>query len=122
MTKYCQKCGTALDDDAEFCENCGSQQIRSSKPEPQNITVNVNNVAQVNAGIAGFQPSPKSKIVALILWIFLGYIGGHYFYAGRIGMGILYFFTVGFFGIGWCIDLFVILSGNFKDSFGRPMK
>ena len=124
MVKFCQKCGTELPDSAEFCENCGTQQGSKSETNapPQNITVNVSNTATANAGVAGIQPSPKSKMVALILWIFLGYIGGHYFYAGRIGMGLLYLCTGGFFGIGWCIDLFVILGGGFKDSFGRPMR
>lgn len=32
--KYCVKCGTALDDDAEFCSKCGASQ-KSKEPEKQ---------------------------------------------------------------------------------------
>jgi TM2 domain-containing membrane protein YozV len=50
----------------------------------------------------------KSKSVAYLLWFFLGLLGGHKFYLGKIVMGILYFFTFAFFGIGWVIDLFTL--------------
>lgn len=42
--------------------------------------------------------------VDLCLCLFLGWAGAHKFYAGRIGMGILYLFTFGLFGIGWIVD------------------
>ena len=35
-------------------------------------------------------------------------IGGHRFYFGHIGLGLLYLFTAGLFGIGWFVDLFLI--------------
>ena len=36
--------------------------------------------------------------------LFLGYLGVHRYMAGEIGMGLLYTFTGGLFGIGWIID------------------
>jgi TM2 domain-containing membrane protein YozV len=48
--------------------------------------------------------------VAYLLWFFLGLIGVHKFYVGKIGMGILYIFTGGIFLIGWIIDLFTLPS------------
>jgi len=53
----------------------------------------------------------KSKGVAYLLWLFLGIFGAHRFYLEKIGTGILYLLTGGFFGIGWFIDLFT-LSGQ----------
>lgn len=50
----------------------------------------------------------KSKFVAYLLWFFLGLLGVHKFYLGKIGMGIVYLFTGGFFTIGWFIDLFTL--------------
>jgi|JFJP01.1.fsa_nt_gi hypothetical protein len=50
----------------------------------------------------------KSKTTAYILWFFLGIIGVHKFYLGKVGIGVLYFFTWGLFGIGWFIDLFTL--------------
>lgn len=66
--------------------------------------------------------SDKKKSVALILCIFGGIFGLHYFYVGRFGKGILYFFTVGIFMFGWIKDIFVILFGNFRDNVGAPLR
>ncbi|MEH2163245.1 MAG: NINE protein [Nostoc sp.] len=48
--------------------------------------------------------------VAYILWClcFFGICGGQRFYTGQIGSGLIYFFTIGFFGIGQLIDLALI--------------
>ena len=66
--------------------------------------------------------SRKSKTVALLLCIFLGYFGAHKFYVGKIGTGILYLCTFGLFGIGWIIDIFVIISGSFRDEYDLPLR
>lgn len=47
-------------------------------------------------------------LIAYLIWLFLGIIGGHRFYFGHIGLGLLYLFTAGLFGIGWFVDLFLI--------------
>ena len=48
--------------------------------------------------------------VAYILWAFgfMGFCGIHRFYSGKITSGLVYFFTLGFFGVGQFIDLFLI--------------
>jgi len=43
------------------------------------------------------------------LWIF-GFIGAHRFYYGKQISGVIWFFTLGLFFIGWIIDLFLIPS------------
>ena len=50
----------------------------------------------------------KSKGVAYLLLFFLGWCSAHKFYLGKIGIGILYLFTLQLFGIGWLIDLFTL--------------
>ncbi len=66
--------------------------------------------------------SDKSKKVALLLCIFLGYLGAHRYYVGKIGTGILYTCTMGFFLIGWLSDLWKILMGTFRDNVGAPLR
>lgn len=51
---------------------------------------------------------PKNKWISLFLCLFT--VCGHKFYEGKIFIGILYFFTSGLFGIGWIIDLIVLLG------------
>ena len=46
--------------------------------------------------------------MAYLLWFFLGLLGVHRFYLGHIGVGILYFFTFGGFGLGWIIDALIM--------------
>ncbi|MBM6917573.1 TM2 domain-containing protein [Intestinimonas butyriciproducens] len=66
--------------------------------------------------------SSKNKMVALLLCIFLGGVGAHRFYVGKIGSGILYLLTGGLFGIGWVIDIILIAAGSFKDQFDLPLR
>ena len=66
--------------------------------------------------------SPKSRFVALVLCIFLGFFGAHYFYVGKSGMGVLYIFTIGLFYFGWFYDIYRIATGVFPDSNGLLLK
>ena len=50
----------------------------------------------------------KSVGLAYVLWLFLGALGVHKFYLGKVGIGIAYMFTLGFLGIGLLIDLFTL--------------
>jgi TM2 domain-containing membrane protein YozV len=52
----------------------------------------------------------KQVWVAYLLWFFLGLIGAHKFYLGRYGMGFIYLFTGGVFGVGVLIDLFTLVG------------
>ena len=65
--------------------------------------------------------SPKSRLVALLLCFFLGVLGVHRFYVGKVGTGILYFFTASLFGFGWIFDMVMIAIGAFRDSRGLPL-
>lgn len=51
----------------------------------------------------------KSKWVSFFLCLFLGYLGIHKFYEGRILLGIVYLFTGGIFGVGVLVDLIILL-------------
>jgi TM2 domain-containing membrane protein YozV len=65
--------------------------------------------------------SSKSRLVALLLCIFVGSLGIHRFYAGKTGTGILWLFTLGLCGIGTLVDLIMIIVGSFTDSQGNAI-
>ena len=56
----------------------------------------------------------KSSVIAYILWLFLGIFGVHLFYVGDFFKGILLFFTLGGFIIGWLVD-FVFLQKRIEE-------
>ncbi len=51
--------------------------------------------------------------MALVLLV--GFFGGHRFYVGKVGTGLLFAVTFGFLGFGWIIDIFTVAFGNFTD-------
>ena len=64
--------------------------------------------------------SDKNWLVTLLLCLFVGAIGVHRFYAGKLGTGILQLITSGGCGIWTIIDLIIIITGNFQDKDGNP--
>lgn len=65
--------------------------------------------------------SDKKFLPALLLAIFLGGLGGHRFYVGKIGTGILQLLTCGGVGVWAIIDIIMIATGSFRDKEGRPL-
>ena len=112
-TKFCKFCGAKIPLDAVLCTSCGRQveELKQAQQTTQtpNIVINNSNVNTNTNTVGGRPGKPKNKWVAVLLCLFLGLVGGHKFYEGKIGMGILYIFTAGLFGIGAFIDLLILL-------------
>jgi RNA polymerase subunit RPABC4/transcription elongation factor Spt4 len=127
--KFCKFCGTKIDMECVVCPSCGKQveELKSSD-QNQNIIVNNNSSSSSNAITYGGSlvnyVSPKSRLLALLLCFFLGWLGIHRFYVGKSGTAILMILLM-FTGIGeiWLfIDLVLILLGAFSDSLGLKLK
>lgn len=98
---FCHSCGAVIKREAEICPKCG---VRQKTERSQN--------------------SGKSDrwLVTLLLAIFVGYLGVHRFYTGKIGTGILMLLTLGGFGVWALIDIIVIAVGSFKDCDGNYIR
>ncbi len=70
----------------------------------------------------GIDLSERNWVVTLLLCFFLGSLGIHRFYAGKIGTGILMLITLGGFGIWTLIDFIIIIIGKFTDKEGLVIK
>lgn len=125
--KFCQHCGESIDKDCVVCPKCGKQVGEVNNGSEKSIIINNNNSASASAVAfnGGFPMiSPKSRLIALLLCVFLGWLGIHRFYVGKIGSAIIMIILM-FTGIGeiWLlIDFISILLGSFKDNMGLLIK
>ncbi len=132
MAEKCPMCGAPLENGVcDYCgyreqttsSSSGASQTNQPTVQPQ-IIINNQTVQNPQIRVSNVVPgiSRKSKMVALLLCIFLGGLGIHRFYVGKVGTGILYLLTGGIFGIGWIVDIILIAVGAFKDQFGLPVR
>lgn len=130
----CPSCGANVN--GAFCEYCGTkmpiERVETQSIHAENVTVNnyyyrepqqrtrsmpMGSVGRTAGSSAGYDPtaSQKSRAIALILCFFLGCFGAHRFYVGRYLMGVVYLFTFGLLGVGWLVDLVLIILGKMRD-------
>lgn len=141
---YCPSCGKSIRSDFKVCPYCGNNP--NNKRENYNNYINYNTENRTDYYSNNYEVSPKSGIAFLLLWLFLGRLGVHRLYAGKIGSGVIMnilFISFGIFvgiamvyesaglieiiiGIILCVweitDLVLILTGKFRDSQGRCIK
>lgn len=131
MSKICPMCGALMK--TNVCEYCRYEmEVPEEKvqKEPEYYEKQIivqpkiilNDSVSENYRQTVETVSSKSKILALILCFLFGYFGLHQFYVGKTVWGIVYFFTLGLFGVGWFIDILLIAFGIFRDKNGLPLK
>ncbi|MBF0594851.1 MAG: TM2 domain-containing protein [Candidatus Omnitrophica bacterium] len=65
------------------------------------------------------ESSSRSRLASLLLCLFLGWLGAHRFYTGKIGTGVLMLCTAGGLGVWVIVDLIFIICGIFRDKQDR---
>ena len=78
--------------------------------------------AWFSVGEIPFVFSDKDWLTAVLLSLFVGWLGIDRFYLGYTGLGIAKLLTLGFFGIWALIDLVLIIMGRLPDSNGLPLR
>ena len=136
---FCTSCGSNITDGAAFCPNCGAPQVNSTlfcthcgaQVTPgNNFCTKCGTVlpfANNTAAAPAVNYSPKSKLTAGLLGIFLGGIGVHSFYIGNVGIGIVQIIvtacTCGIGSIwGFVEGIAILASKEPRDYKGRIMK
>lgn len=114
--RYCKYCKAAFDPYATVPESKQAVHIHDHQAQPVDPRVKVEYIYTSME-----KRSDKSRLLTLLLCLFLGLLGAHKFYLGKYGMGILYLLTLGFCGYGWLIDLFILAFCNPKDKYGNPI-
>src|SRR5262249_52762625 len=112
---FCRGCGKDIHDSAVSCPHCGAMQVY--QPQGQAIQVAPGIAVQT----AQYSATDKRILPAFLLCFFVGYLGVHRFYVGKIGSGIAMLVTFGGLGVWWLIDLIIIVCGAFTDAQGNKI-
>lgn len=104
---FCKQCGNEINDKAVICVKCGAKTGNGIIEKASNNS-----------------SKDKSKTLAAILCFFVGGLGIHRYYLGKIGTGFLEFLLC-CIGIGFIwvlIDFIMILMGSLKPKEGKYIK
>ncbi|MBR1769483.1 MAG: TM2 domain-containing protein [Bacteroidales bacterium] len=108
--KICVNCGTRIDKEARFCSKCGAKQFDNA--ETQRHYTQSNTRGHLNS----------DWLASILLCFFVGTLGIHIFYNGKIASGVLMLITFGGLGVWYIIDLILIITENFTDKKGEKLR
>ena len=96
---FCRACSKQIHRSAIACPGCGAAQVQ-----------------------AATSATDKRILPAALFCFFLGWLGVHRFYVGKIGTGILQIVTLGGLGVCMLVDFIMIVVYSFRDKAGNQIK
>ena len=60
-------------------------------------------------------------LALFLLTFFVGVLGVHRFYVGKIGTGVLMLITLGGLGVWYLVDLLLVVTGQFTNKDGQKI-
>lgn len=103
---FCKHCGAEINDNAVVCVKCGCA-----------VNDSAQTIRTLDPGV-----SDKEWLITGALCFFLGFLGAHRFYVGKMSTAILMLITCGGCGIWTLIDFLMIVSEKFTDDQGKVIK
>ena len=65
--------------------------------------------------------STTDWLTLFLLTFFVGVLGVHRFYVGKIGTGVLMLITLGGLGVWFLVDLLLVVTGQFTNKDGQKI-
>ena len=132
---FCKSCGKEIPEGQELCDECAAKETAETVVETETVENNTSSNAAQSEVVNNTDPNAKSKMVAGLLGIFLGWLGIHNFYLGYNTKGLIQLlvsliggvlscgvatFAISVWGI---IEGIMIFTGSINtDANGNPLK